>query len=166
MRATWIGLGLAGLIAIAVPGSAQQATGDTELQLQGSLSLSTSSAKDAAGSVDLKYGRFFTDLQQAGLETTVVVIGNNKIVGYGGPFYRYNFSTGKLVPYVGAAAAVAFGNSVFGKGGRVDAEGGVRYFLDRRTAFTASATTGYSFDSHAWDKRLQLLFGFSHLWGR
>jgi hypothetical protein len=166
MKRTWIGLGLAGLIAMAVPGSAQQTTGDTELQLQGSLSLATSSTKDDTGTVDLRYGRFLTDFQQIGLEAVVVVMGSHKLVGYGGPFYRYNFSTGKVVPYVGGSAAAAFGNSTFGKGARFEAEGGVRYFLDRRTAFTVSATTGYSSDSHAWDKRLQVLFGFSHLWGR
>ena len=166
MRITWIGLGLAGLIAVSMPGAAQQVTGDTELQLQGSLSLATSSAKDSSGTVDVRYGRFLTDLQQAGFETSLQVTGHNKVGGYGGPFYRYNFSTGKLVPYIGATAAVAFGHSDFGKGGRFNAEGGFRYFLDRRTAFTAAGTTGYSFDSHTWDKGVQVLFGFSHLWGR
>jgi len=165
MKHQWIGLGLAGLLAVAVPAYAQQAKGDNEFQLQGSVSIGISGQnKTDFGSVEMKYGRFITDYQQLGLEVTGFITGNNSIAGYGGPFYRYNFSKDKVVPYVGVGAAAYFGSQGIGKGATVDFEGGVRYFLDRRTAFTAAATTGYSFDNHTFADNLQFLVGFSHLW--
>jgi hypothetical protein len=166
MRFVWIGVGLAAMLAVSQPGQAQQGRGDNEVQAQGTVWLATSSSQDSSGSVDVKLGRFFTDRQQAGLEVLGFIAGKHSVFGYGGPFYRYNFSTGKAVPYVGVSAAALFGSSGNGKGARVAGEVGVRYFLDRRTAFTVAASTGYSFDESSFDKRLSVLFGFSHLWGK
>ena len=168
MKGVWLGVGFAAMLAVSQPGWAQQVRGDNEIQVQGSLSLSTQGAQQSSGSAVAKYGRFLTDYQQVGLDLTASITGYNKISGSGGPFYRYNFSNGKLVPYLGASIAGSFGNSGagFGKGGELDVEGGFRYFLDRRTAFTASAQARYSFDNSGFYKTIDLLFGFSHLWGR
>lgn len=166
MKLVWIGVGLVAIVAVPQAGYAQEARGDNEVQVQGSVSLATSSNETSFGSLDVKLGRFFTDRQQVGLEVTGFVFDRHKVAGYGGPFYRYNFSTGKVVPYVGASVAALFGSFGNGKGARVDGEAGVRYFLDRRTAFTVAGSTGYSFDDSSFTKRLVLLFGFSHLWGK
>lgn len=164
MRFLVIGVGIVALLAVAVPGQAQQARGDNELQLQGTLFIATSSTQNDVGTVDVRFGRFVTDFQQVGIEATVSLIDHNKVAGLGGPFYRYNFSKDKVVPYLGASAAVGFGSGFAGKGGSISVDGGVRVFLDRRTAFTVSATTGYSFDQHEFGKNVQFLAGFSHLW--
>ena len=166
MRFVWIAWGLAGMLVISNPGYAQQGRGDNEIQVQGTLSIGTSSNQSDFGAVEGKYGRFVTANQQVGVEVTAFLLDQHKLAGYGGPFYRYNFSTGKVVPYLGVAAAASFGSFGTGKGGRLDFEGGFRYFLDRRTAFTAAATTAYTFDDHSFGKDLEFLFGFSHLWGR
>jgi hypothetical protein len=166
MRPMWFGVVLAGVLAISNPAYAQQGRGDNEVQLQASLTIGTSSSQNNSGSVNAGYGYFFTDLQQIGADVTVSIFNQNKLAGYGGPFYRYNFSTGKVVPYLGLSAAAAFGSQGNGKGALVNGEAGVRYFLDRRTALTASATTAYSFDQKAFTKNIVVLVGFSHLWKR
>ncbi len=164
MKLLWLAVVGVVLAAVAAPCQAQQQRGDNEIQLQGALSLATSGSQNAdAGAVDVRYGRFFTDYQQVGVEVTGTITGGPALFGSIGPFYRYNFSKDKLVPYVGGGVTVLFGTQG-GSGGVLDVEGGVRYFLDRRTAFTASATTGYSFNSHSFDKSITMLFGFSHLW--
>jgi hypothetical protein len=169
MRNAWIALAVAGLLSAAVPGHAQQVKGDDEVQAGGSLSLSTSSdQKNDAGSANLSIGRFITDFQQVGVGTTVSITGNHKISGYGGVFYRYNFSKDRLVPYVGVSLNASLGGagSKFGSGALASGEGGIRYFLDRATAFTVSVGDYYSFDSREFGKQLAVQFGFSHLWHR
>jgi hypothetical protein len=152
------------LVAVAAPCQAQQQRGDNEFQLQGSLSLATSGSQTAdSGAVDVRYGRFLTDYQQVGVEVTGTITGGPSLFGSVGPFYRYNFSKDKLVPYVGGGVTVLFGTQG-GNGGELNVEGGVRYFYDRHTAFTVSATTGYTFNNHTFGKTIAMLFGFSHLW--
>jgi hypothetical protein len=147
------------------PLCAQQQAGDTELQLQGSLSLAASSRQNNSGAVDVKVGRFWRERQEIGLQVTGYLSADRKISGYGGPFYRYNFGNGHVVPYLGASAAASFGSFGTGKNGLLAAEGGVRFFLDRRTAFSLEGSTGYSLQDHQYSKQVQILFGFSHLWG-
>lgn len=154
------------LLLATVPAMAQQETGDTELQLQGSLSLSFSDDIDDSGTANAIYGRFFTDRQEVGgiLRTSITEDGD--LGGAVGPFYRYNFGMrGKAVPYVGAAVVASFGEY---RGGDVqlDLEGGSRWFLDRNMAFTLSGVYSYDVDSSEFSKVLEVLFGFSYFWDK
>ena len=148
-------------LAIPVPGLAQQASGDTELQIQGSLNLG---GKEESGSVYLSYGRFFSDRQEAGLSVTGYTISGD-LAGFGGPFYRYNFSNEDVVPYVGAAAGSSFGDFAGGDL-LLTFEGGIRFFLSRNSAFSVAAVTNYSVEESEVLDGLNLVFGFSYLWGK
>jgi len=166
MRIT-LALVMATLLCAAAPVLSQQGSGDTELQLQGSLSVGGSGDQKDSGSVAVQLGRFFTDYQEVGLNAFGVFQSDGKFGGFGGPYYRYNFSTGKVVPYLGASAGTTFGK--FGGGGTstiAGGEAGVRFFLDRKTAFTVGATKTYFFKTKEFDKGLTIQFGFSHLWGK
>jgi len=154
---------VAALLGLAVPVKGQQTTGDTELQLQGSLFLGGS---NDMGSVSAVIGRFFTDRQEVGITVGGTFNTDGKFGGFGGPNYRYNFSTGKIVRYLGAAVGSTFGNFGGSTTTIATGEGGVRYFVDRKTAFTAEATKTYFFKQKEFDKGLTITFGFSHLWGR
>jgi hypothetical protein len=150
------------LCALALSAPAQQSQGDSELQLQGSLQL----GDDEAGSVSLAYGRFFTERQELGVNVLGFVFGDGNVAGRGGPFYRYNFSTEEIVPYVGGAIQAGFSDSDFGDGALLMFEGGARFFLDRTTAFSVGAQTFYSIDDQDFSDTLTIVFGFSRLWGR
>jgi hypothetical protein len=162
---TYFVLVVAAVFAVAGPVLGQQGTGDTELQLQGNLSVGGSG--EDSGSVGVQIGRFFTEYQEIGLTAFGTFQSNGKFGGFGGPYYRYNFSTGNVVPYLGVSAGSTFGN--FSSGGTstiASAEGGARFFLDRKTAFTVAATKTYFFKQKEFDKGLTIQFGFSYLWGR
>lgn len=152
-------------LATALPAAAQQQEGDSELQLQGSLNLATSSDFEHSGSVHVTYGRFFTDRQEWGLTVSGGFQQDGDVAGFGGPFYRYNFSTGDVVPFVGGALGAAFGEGAFGDGAQLQAEGGVRFFLDRSKAFTVAGQTYYSVDNSEFGDTFDVLFGFSVFWG-
>lgn len=153
------------LLMTPLPVLAQQEPGDTELQLQGSSSLSLDDEVPDNGSVLVTYGRFLTDRQEVGASISAGIFGNGDISGSIGPFYRYNFATGTTVPYVGASAVTAFGESSTGDV-LLRFEGGVRWFLQRNVAFTLGGTTDYDVDRSELSDRLQVLFGFSYLWSR
>jgi hypothetical protein len=166
---TYLGLAMAALLGLAAPVLGQQGTGDTELQLQGSLSVGGGSGSQDMGTVAVVLGRFFTDRQEIGVDISASFSPNGKFGGSGGPSYRYNFLTGKVVPYVGASAGTTFGNfSGFGSSTStlLSAEGGARFFVDRKTAFTVEAKKIYFFKTKEFDKGLTVQFGFSHLWGK
>lgn len=165
---TYFMLAVAALICLAVPAHAQQGSGDTELQLQGILSIGGSGSHKDSGSVDVQLGRFFTEYQEIGLNVRGNFTGDGKFGGAGGPYYRYNFSTGSVVPYLGVSAGSTFGTSSNFEGTSTIAqgEGGARFFLNRTTAFTVSATKQYAFKQKEFDKGLTIQFGFSHLWGK
>jgi hypothetical protein len=154
-----------GIFLLAIPTFGQLQAGDTELQVQGSLSLALNDDFDNSGSVTVNYGRFFKARQEAGISTFAIFNDDGDLAGFGGPFYRYNFSDGKTVPYVGAALGVAFGDYAVGDS-LLTLEGGVRWFLERNIAFSLAATTNYDIDESEIADRLQLLFGFSYVWGR
>ena len=153
------------LVIAPLPITAQQQAGDTELQLQGSLSLSLDDEVQDSGSVFVNYGRFFTDRQEAGVSVFASIFEDGDIGGFGGPFYRYNFASGKTVPYVGAALGATFGDFSTGDV-LLTLEGGVRWFLQRNIAFTLAGNTNYDVDESELQDRLQVLFGFSYVWGR
>lgn len=163
----YFGLALVALIGLAAPTLAQQGRGDTELQLQGSLFVGGDQGE--SGGVSALLGRFFTDYQEVGLNVSGSYTSNGGgFAGTGGPYYRYNFSTGKVVPYLGIAVESSFGHA-FGDIGTttlLSGEGGVRYFVDRHTAFTVSANKSYLVKSKEFDKSVSIQFGFSHLWGK
>lgn len=163
----YFGLALFALAGLAAPALAQQGRGDTELQLQGSLFVGGDQGE--SGGVSALMGRFFTDYQEFGLNVSGSYSSDGGgFNGSGGPFYRYNFSTGKVVPYLGLAVESSFGNAFGGAGTTTlfTGEGGVRYFVDRHTAFTVSATKLYLVKSKEFDKSISIQFGFSHLWGK
>ena len=155
-------LALAVALICSMPVLAQQQSGDSQLQLQGSLRLGAPGKGQDSGSVFVSYGRFFTDRQEAGVSATGYIAGDD-LAGFGGPFYRYNFSSGKRVPYVGAAAGATFGD--FGAGSTVlTFEAGIRFFINRNSAFSTGAITTYSIDESEFDDGLNVVFGFSYLW--
>ncbi len=172
MRSKVVGIALLGLtlgLTQAIAALAQQGSGDTELQAQGTLSLATSSQKNSSGGVDVVFGRFLTDAQEVGPMLMTTISGQNKLSGSAGAFYRYNFSTGQVVPYVGLAASGSFSSDkTTGSttGLMLNFEGGFRYFVDRRTAFSVEASEPYSTKDKAFGKQLNVLFGFSRLWGK
>ena len=163
----YFGLALVALVGLAAPTQAQQGRGDTELQLQGSLNVGGDAGE--SGSVSALLGRFFTDYQEFGLNVSgSYSTDGGGFNGSGGPFYRYNFSTGKVVPYLGLAVGSSFGHAFSGISTTTlfTGEGGVRYFVDRHTAFTVTATKVYLVKSKEFDKSVAISFGFSHLWGK
>lgn len=148
------------------PAAAQQEAGDTELQLQGSLNLAFSDDFEDTGTVNALYGRFLTDRQEVGATVGAFFVSDGDLAGVAGPFYRYNFlSDGKAVPYVGAAVLATFGEYTGGDV-QLDLEGGARWFLDRNAAFSLAGRYSYDVDASDFADRLQVLFGFSYLWGR
>jgi hypothetical protein len=153
------------MLIMAGPALAQQEKGDTELQFQGSVSLSTKSGKDSTGSVDVNWGRFITERQEAGLTVFTLFINNGDVAGFGGPFWRMNLGTGKMVPYIGASAAASFGDFTTGSA-LVNLEGGVRWFLARNAAFTLGGLYTYDVSERKFADSVQVLFGFSYLWGK
>jgi hypothetical protein len=164
---TYVVLALAALFALAGPILGQQGSGDTELQLQGSLSVGASGDQKDHGTVNAQIGRFFTEYQEIGLGVIGSFQSDGKFGGSASPYYRYNFSTGKVVPYLGVSAGTTFGtNSSGGTSTIASGEGGARFFVDRKTAFTVSATKMYFFKQKEFDKGLTIQFGFSHLWGK
>lgn len=136
------------------------------MQLQGSLNVGGDFGD--SGSVSALLGRFFTDYQEFGLNVTGSYATGGGFFGSGGPYYRYNFSTGTVVPYLGISVESTFGDAFGGIGTTTlfTGEGGVRYFVDRHTAFTVSAVKSYLVKSKEFDKSVVFTFGFSHLWGK
>jgi len=156
---------LAVAVLTAAPILAQQQRGDTELQFQGSLSVSTKSGDNNIGSAAVNWGRFFTDQQEAGVTAFTFFNSSGDFAGFGGPFWRLNLGRGKTVPYVGASAAATFGG--FSSGDTiVNLEGGVRWFLSRSAAFTLGGLYTYDVKESAFNDSVQVLFGFSYLWGK
>jgi hypothetical protein len=161
---TYFVLAVAALLGLAGPVLGQQRTGDTELQLQGNLSVAGSGDQDNSGSVSVILGHFFTDLQEIGADVTGTFVANGKFVGSVAPFYRYNFSTGKIVPYLGVTAGTTFGNTGGGTSTLASVEVGARFFVDSKTAFTVNTGKSYFFKQKEFDPGLNIAFGFSHLW--
>jgi hypothetical protein len=148
------------LLLAAVPMAGQQEKGDSELQVQGALLISTASDVDDSGFASFLWGSFLTDTNELGLNATASFTGDGDIQGLAGPFYRINFGSGTTVPYFGLAALASFGESsgdVF-----ASAELGVRWFLDRNSAFSVSVQQNYDFDQSELSDFLPVVFGFSH----
>jgi hypothetical protein len=151
---------------IALPSLAQQERGDGEFQLQGSLNLGISGDVDDSGTINLLYGRFLTEHQEVGGTIGTFINSSGDWSGFGGPFYRYNFTNdGKLVPYAGGALTATFGD--FSQSDYLlSLEGGARYFVNRNTAFTVAGTYYYDVDASEFADYLQVLFGFSYVWNK
>ena len=157
----WLVLGLL----LASMASAQPQKGDTELQLQGTLSLDIGDAGNESGSVSVVFGQFLTDRQEVGGSVSVFIFNEGDFGGVGGPFWRYNFSSSDKVPYVGAALYTGFGD--FTTGDLIlNLEAGVRFFLQRNMAFSVAGSTLYDLDESELSDTLQVLFGFSYFWER
>ena len=159
-----LALALASVLTIAGVAVGQQQKGDSELQIQGSLNLDFNSGGQDNGSVSLTWGRFFTDNQEAGLSVFTFFNQDGDLAGFGGPFWRFNFGSGKTVPYAGLAATTAFSDNDVSGDVLLTFEGGVRWFLERNIAFSLAGQTSYDIDNSDLDDRLRVLFGFSYFW--
>ena len=160
----WIVFLLVG--ALTSPVLAQQEAGDSEFQFQGTLSLSKDDDVPDRGGASVTYGRFLTLRQEVGGTVYAELDSKGDFQGIGGPFYRFNFSTGKIVPYVGAEATAAFGDFVGDSDLLLALEGGFRYFVTRNTAFSVQGVTYHDGDEEEFGDQLTVVVGFSHLWGR
>lgn len=159
-RIFMLGLALALLSTAAL---AQTQKGSTELQLQGTLNLSLDSEVDDSGAIFINWGRFVTESNELGLTLAGFFNESGDLAGFGGPFWRYNFGSGKTVPYIGAGAFTDFGD--FSSGDVIgNVEGGVRWYLESNTAFSLSGSMTYDFDTSEFNDFIQVLFGFSYFW--
>jgi hypothetical protein len=158
-------LAVAALFVLATPVLGQQGAGDTELQMQGSVSVNGSMDHKTSGTIMVNPGRFLTDLQEVGLGLDGNINGG-KLTGSVSPFYRFNFSTSKIVPYLGLTVGTQFGNVEGGRSTLASAEAGIRFFVDSKTAFTVDTSKSYFFKQKQFDHGLTIAFGFSHLWGK
>ena len=154
----YLPVALTGLLLLAWPAAGQQEKGDSELQLQGSL---TVGGDVDTGSVFLTWGRFLTRTQELGVSVAGFFDSSGDLFGVGGPFWRINLGSGKTVPYLGVAAFADFGGFTSGDV-VINAEAGVRWFLQRNMAFTVAGSTFYDLDASEFDDRVQILFGFSY----
>lgn len=150
------------LVLLASQAMAQQQKGDTELQLQGTLSIGISGDTQDNGSIFINWGRFFTDRNELGVSAAAFFDEDGDIFGVGGPFWRLNFGRGKTVPYIGLSAYTSFGEFSGDLVGNVEA--GSRWFLKRNVAFTLSGALLYDFDESEFADNLNVLFGFSYFW--
>ncbi len=114
------------------------ASGMWELGFEGTVFVPHAQAADAYGLVGLRAGRFVTDGNEIGLETTLFLQRRVQDIYVAG-FYRYNFHTAnpRLFPFLGAGAGV----KVFVGGGEAaskllaSGEFGLKYFLAQKVAF-------------------------------
>lgn len=139
----------------ATPAQAQQQQGDIEAQFAGSIfsTVGTDAATFTAGIVQAKLGYFLTDRLEVGgypslTISTVSVFGipqTDATFGLGA-FIVYSFlaNDATTVPYLGAqylqldVSAESRGNAGI--------NGGVKFFLNRRTAFDVSGNYLFSLD--------------------
>lgn len=114
------------------------AGGMWELGFEGSLFVPHAHAADVFGLVGLRAGRFVTDGNEVGVDTTLFLHRRVQDIYLAG-FYRYNFHTAnpRLFPFLGAGAGV----NVFVGGGEAASnflargEFGLKYFLAQKVAF-------------------------------
>jgi hypothetical protein len=142
--------------------------GDSELMIQGATSISLDDVEGGnTGSILASWGWFFTENQQVGAKTILVIRDDAKgdldLGGAGGPFYRYNFLTGEIAPFVGASLLASFGDYRSGDVS-LEIEGGVRWFLSRNLAFSVAGSIDYDVDEHELDDRLGVVIGLSYFW--
>ncbi len=150
---------------VASPAMAQQEKGDTELQLQGTLSIGISGDQTDTGSIAVNWGRFMTEHHELGVSAFAFFSEDGDIAGVGGPFWRLNFGSGKTVPYIGVSAYTGFGD--FSSGDVfANLEGGARWFMKRNVAFTLAGSLLYDIDASDFADNLQVLFGFSYFWSK
>lgn len=144
-----------------------QPDGSTELQFQGNLALALNDDLPNFGVAVANYGKFITEHQEVGGRALLFVAddadGDIDFSGAAGPFYRYNFLTGEIAPYVGAAVTASFGDFTPGDV-LLELEGGSRFFLDRNLAFTVAGTLNYDVDESELREVLNIFFGFSYFW--
>jgi|GEM_PF-6926578 len=137
--------------------------GDTELQLQGALIISTGDFSDS-GTASASYGWFWTEEQEIGVKTSTFFNSDGDLAGSLGPFYRYNFLIDdEMVPYVGGAATFGFGDSFVGDA-NLELEAGSRWYLDRNISFSVAAQTYYDIDQSDLADFVVIQFGFSYFW--
>lgn len=150
---------------LAVPVVAQQ-EGDNEIQLQGSLRIPLSGNNQESGSAIINWGRFVTDKNEVGVRLDLAFNSNGDLDGAIGPFWRYNFGTGEVVPFIGTAATVPFSQFTVKSEAVVQFEAGIRWLLQRNIAFSVTGRTHYFFRTSEFSKDVDMLFGFSYYWGQ
>lgn len=162
--------------------SAQQQKGDLELQLQGSYF--TTFATDVSvnvGTIAGKFAPFLTDHIQIGVGPTLTITttkvttiapgtgqpatqSNTKVTFGSTVFVTYSFilKDARAVPYVGAS----WYKVDFSRGeerGWVGLNGGLRYFLTKRTSLDFSASFLKTITEHETGSMLLFAFGLSFL---
>jgi hypothetical protein len=162
--------------------AAQQQKGDVELQLQGSYF--TTFATDVSvnvGTIAGKFAPFLTDNLQIGIGPTLTITttsvttvsplsgkpdtrSDTKVTFGSTVFVTYSFLTkdARTVPYVGAS----WYKVDFSKGserGWVGVNGGLRYFLTRRTSLDLSASFLRTITEHESGSMVLFAFGLSFL---
>lgn len=170
------------LVIVSGPSRAQQQKGDVELQLQGSYF--TTFATDVSvnvGTIAGKFAPFLTDNIQIGIgptltitTTTVTTVApltgrteerSNTTLTFGSTvFVTFSFLTrdARMVPYVGASFyKIDFGNPA--ERGWLGLNGGMRYYLTRRTSLDFSASYLKTLTEQKRGSMLLFAFGLSFL---
>lgn len=145
---------LATILTVAVcvsPTFAQQEAGDTELQLSGSATtqsfeLLDETIRTTTVNTNVKAGQYFTRELQLGVTASVnAVFQSNRddaqYNGRGGAFANYSFLTedATRVPYLGGQYSKNLNTSFEDDSGSAGVNGGVKFYLNRRTAFDVGA---------------------------
>jgi hypothetical protein len=153
---------------------AQQEAGDSELMVNGSLSLAVKNRDFTSdtGNIFLSYGYFLNPTFEVG-GTFITGLQQGPDMYSVGPFIRLNFASGKLVPYVGSAFTftrmTGSGDFESTNWERLDFDGGIRYFFRPNIAFVVSGAYGYSFPPEPlesdWDDTFSINLGLSFIWG-
>lgn len=179
IRLLVLALGLL-VLAASIPAFAQQEQGDTELGLNGSITIPHSSPSDTTGIVDVAYGYYFRQNDLIAGDATVLI--NKNSFGFGLlPHYRHLFPTGnpKVYPFLGIKPGIFIfhikGSEGFSGSTDVaflgEAEAGVRFYLSQRSALDVAYNFDYqssSFgggNSFADKSQSVILVGFTHIFG-
>lgn len=158
------------VLAASTPAFAQQQQGDSELGLNGAITIPDSDpGGGTTGLVAVNYGYYFRQNDLVGLDTLVIFNGNFQSLALLGR-YRHLFSTNNpmVYPFVGVQAGGIVAHDG-GTNGNVaaDGEAGVKFFVSQRTAIEVAynfqyENTGGGFSHETFNV---ITFGFTHIFG-
>lgn len=167
------------ILVLSVGAVAQQQKGDIELQLLGMYMTTTGSSdfKFSMGQISGSFGKFFTDNLELGIAPTLSIttvtsqqvdygvfppvlksVSNTTTTFGGSVFVVYSFLMGdsKTVPYAGARF---YKQDFSTKESSAGINGGVKYFISKKTALDANANYLFSLSSENGNSGGILLFG-------
>ncbi|HEV2991211.1 MAG TPA: hypothetical protein VG759_22420 [Candidatus Angelobacter sp.] len=163
------------VLAVTVSGFCQQEKGDSELGMNGAITISHSDPGNTSGDVTVSYGYYFTKKDLVGFDTLTILSKDLQDVFLQGR-YRHLFPTGnpKIFPFVGAAAGVEIIHTGGALGGGTQhpfvgtGEAGVKFFVSQRTALEIAYNLQYIHNangSFADNSQSLITFGFTHIFG-